>query len=438
MKVDIVRETDSKKKIFVDLTTEEVGPYFETTYKKYRSRATIPGYRKGKAPKNVVYRMFKKEIEADAIEEVIRSYYTRVLDEHDIDSVGSGEVQNIDYKENTGFSFEILVEVIPDFELVKNSGFELKKTVHEVEDKHVASALRKLQEDHATLAPSENPAREGDVVTAEIQVLDAGGVPIIGKSYKDRKFLLKKEDLEQDLYDGLLGVKNGDVRNIKVRHSHKTESGETHEHLDHLRVTASEVHERKLPGLDDDFARDLGKYESLQQLKDRVREEISKQWASMERQNLTDRVIDEIIRNNEIPVPDGILNNYLDNVVEEAKGYSKGKPVDEVYVRDQYRPTAIRAIKWFLARKRIVEAEALTVTREDLERKRAELAEARRIPVDQLEIDLENPEHRQKLGERLLEDKVIDFILKNSTVDEVIEKLPDAAEEPAESKIITH
>ena len=400
---------------------EELSPIFEQAYKKYKTRVQINGFRKGKVPLEIIKRMFGRAIEEVTIDEkIIPRFYKQAMQRENLKPVDVARIEEVSYDRTEGLRFKAKVEVEPDVQPVGYKGIKVKKEIYEVTEEDVEEALEKLREQYATVRPVEDQAKEGDYILADFQELDSTGVPVVGKKWENRYFQLGSDELDQQLNQQLIGVRPNEERVVVINspEDYKEREGEVQPRR--FSVKVKEVEDKELPELDDEFAKDVGDYETLDELKADLRKELEEEKREEARERLREELIDEVVKNNDFELPPAMLNTYFELLFKNMRKDSE-EPIDEELIRDQYRPIAIRTLKWHILYHKIAEREGIEVTEEEVEERVKELFQKRRPPHQE----------RDRIREDLLEEKVLDFLEQNAVIEEVVLRQPEG-----ESKII--
>lgn len=410
MQVQVIREEDAKRVLEVRVPIEEMQPYFDEALNMFREEVQIEGFRKGKAPKDIVLKRFGSSIEAEALETIISDHYKLAIEDSKTEAIAMGEISNLNYKKGEPLAFEITVDIMPAYDIANYKDLHLTKKVHEISDEEVELTLKRLRESHGTVKPVETVA-PGSIVYGDIQELDETGLPLIGKRYEDRRLPLTTEYVGQDMIDGLAGAAIEESRQVQVE-KRGSETGERQR----FEITIRRIEEVVLPDADDEFAKDLG-LESIAALREDIRKNLISRWDEDAENDLKATLINEIIKHNEIPAPEPLVHSNIHRFIDALKSRSGSQAVDEQYVHEHYRGTAIRDVKWALAMKKIIELEGLAVTDEDIQTHREDLARKHNVTVDQ--VPAPSAEERSRLESHLLEEKTVERIKSLSTITEV-------------------
>ncbi len=418
MESKITKKGNFEKVVEVDVPEAELAPHFDNVYKKYQKNVKLQGFRKGKVPLGLIKKLYGDAMKGEAIEEVVQSVLREVRDKEDLRLVAPAKLEDIKYDPEKGLHFKAVCEVVPDIELKTYRGLSVEREVYEVDDQDISDALNDVREQMAVMQPVETAAEEGHFVLADLQQVDATGIPIIGKKFKDRYFQITTNNSNnKEFSEQLIGVKPGDKRRIEIgsiENSH-SDSLNKENQKDYFEVNVKEIKSKQLPELDDELAKDTGKFESLDQLKTDLRAKLTKQAQINARSHLRRRIIDELLKKNSFELPESMINNYLDVFVENAKKESK-EQFDEEELRNHYRPTAIWNLRWELVKDKLQEVENLGVTEEDKDSFINRLAEERELEEKQVRKSLKDKRAQRQFEDDVIEDKVLNYLEVNAKI----------------------
>lgn len=416
MESKITQKGKFEKVVEVDVPEAELAPHFDSIYKKYQKNVKLQGFRKGKVPLSLIKKLYGDAMKGEAIEEVVQSVLREVRDKENLRLVAPAKLEDINYDPEKGLHFKAVCEVAPDIELKNYRGLSVEREVYEVDDQDVSDALNDVREQMAVMQPVETAAEDGHFVLADLQQVDATGLPIIGKKFKDRYFqIVTNNSNNKDFTEQLIGAKPGDKRRIELDSIDNSNSPNKENKKDYFEVRIKEIKSKQVPELDDGLAKDTGKFESLDELKTDLRSKLTKQAQVNARSRLRRRIIDEVLKKNSFDLPESMINNYLDVFVENAKKESK-EPFDEEEMRNHYRPTAVWNLKWELVKDKLREAENLSVSDEDKDVFISRLAEERDIEEKQVRKSLKDKRAQRQFEEDVIEDKVLNYLEVNAKI----------------------
>jgi trigger factor len=408
-----------KHEVEFELNYSDLQPYFEKQYKKYQKTASIDGFRKGKAPLFLIKQRYGTLIEKSSLEDIANDVYKEYLENEKINPVGNAELIDIDYEDKQSFKFKVKYEILPKFELAEYKGLEVNKTIYEVDDKIIDEEIKYLQHKHNTFEDTNQAEDNEYVITADIQILDDTGVELIGQTDKDVQFYLNDPQLNKEFISQLESISVGEQRilNIPSEDNTKTEK---------YKITCKKIQKVILPELNEEFFKKLYPAEdikSLDDLKNKIKGNLENLYKDISERELENNIIDEIIRLNDITVPDALANHILDSNIEEIKNRNPKRKLpddfNEVEYRKEKKVDAVLQVKWLLIRDKIIEKENINVNDSDYEEIIEHDAKKYNLPQDKLRnIYLKNNELKNKL----LENKLLKFLKENAIIKEVKKK----------------
>ncbi len=417
MDVTINEKSNWEKEVEVALSTAELEPDFAKAYKDYKKRIRLEGFRQGKVPLDLIKKLYGKEIEAHVAEEKIPDILDEINVEHNFKLISPAKIQDFSYDNENGLKFKALLEHVPEIELDQYKELSLEKENYEVSVEDVNETLKNMQEQQATMNTIEEEAQSDHFIVADLQKIDATGVPIIGQKFENRFFQLTHSEKEEDdnqLTDQLIGVKAGDTRKIQL----KIENQQNQEQIDHYEVSVKEVKEKILPQINDEFAKDAGDYENLDDLKSKLTDDLKTRFAEDNDYIFRQKIIDELVKVNTFELPEPMIKNYLQAVIKKAKEDSKGQRVDENKIRNEHRSEAIRQFKWILIRDKMSELENIKVEEKEIDDYIEDLIKKNENSRMKITNYYRNAENRKRLETDLLEKKITQFVADHSEITE--------------------
>ena len=413
MEVRISTGDNWKRHLDISLPSSEIEPVVERKLRDYQKQSHIDGFRKGKAPLQILDKIYGDAVRQKTIEELVPRLLTEACDQHQLHTVGPAKLDAVNYDRHTGLQFRATVEVEPEVELKKYSGFQLERIVYEVTDEDVAEMLERLREGQGWLESVEDGARPDHLVLADVQEVDAAGLPLIGQKFEDRRFQVQAAGASQDDFSPqLLGVKPGDSRVVRT-HKHTPDGTKIDAFY---RMDIKEVSEKKLPPLDDELAHDIGGADStLEQLRKTIGESLKHEAEQLSREELRQNLIEEMLKSNPFDLPETQLEAFANAFLEDFK--KKYKEADEQQLREEAHRRAIRYLKWRYLRNRVAELEHMQVDDQELRDYLAAVAQANNEdPQRRVNKAMNNEQERENLRDVLLDGKVLGLLESRTNV----------------------
>ena len=427
MKVEVTDSGAWRRTLEIEVPREDVDTRLKEAYKSYSKSLNLPGFRKGKIPVSVVKARFGPAILDEVIAKTEEEFYREASEEKGLHPVSQATIEESSFEDGEPLKFKASVDVKPELEIEKYKGLKVVRPVFKIEGSFVENQLQGMREQNATEAQVERKAELGDVIQADFVELDEEGNEIAERAQADRMFLIGGPNANHDLDNQLAGIEVGETRDVQYTHSHETEDGEQHAHDIRFRVTAKEIRERQLPELDDEFAKDVGPFESLDDLKQRISDDIKAQADGASRSRLVENIVEELIAQNEFEVPESMVEAYLDNFIEQMKRERQTEEVEnEAEIRENAKPGALRGVKRYLILEYVAEKESIEVSEEDVDKHLETMSERHNVDGARIRQILGRSGQLDRIKSDLLDDKVFDYLIEQAKVEDVVEENPTA------------
>ena len=420
-----VENTENANEVKLEITVDAAK--FEDAMKKvYFKNAkyiNIPGFRKGKAPMNVVEKYYGKEIfYEDAFNEVAGEAYETALKENNIEAVSRPNIEVKQIEKGKDLIFTAVVETKPEAKLGKYKGIEIPKIEYNVTEESIEAELKQMQNRNSRLVSVEDKEVENGNTT----VIDFEGF-VDGKAFEGGK----AENYELEIGSGafipgfedqIVGMKAGEEKEINVKFPEEYFSSELAGKDATFKVKVNEIKKKELPELDDEFAKDVSEFDTLEELKASIKEKQEKQNEDKVRYEKQEAVIKAVCENLEVEIPAGMVELETENMlkdIEQRLSYQGmkleqylqmlGKTAEEM--QKEYEPQAIEAIKSRLALEAIIKAEKIEATAEEVDSKIKEMAENYGKKEEEIK---ENEGLRKYIKEGIESEKAIELLVSNA------------------------
>ncbi len=421
MEVTVREEPNWQRVVDVVATQEDLSPKFEKAYREFRKKAKIEGFRRGKVPIPIIKKLYGLSIQADVVEKILPEIFSEARKQENLKTVIPAKVQKVNYQPGQDLEVEFLVEVEPEFELKKIEGFKFEKRVYEVDDKDVNDALENVRRQHAAWQSSDEPVNEQDFIRIDLQQVDAGGLPVVGNRYEDQLVQVVSDSGEMsEIGRQLLGASVDDKRIISLT-PEQSEGDDGPVEPIKFDATVKEVKKRILPEVDDDLAKDTGQFETLEELKDALTENVQGSYQKEFDDIFQHMVIDELLKNNPIDVPGGMVDLYVDVFVDNLKKSSEAenREFDETTIREEYRPRAIWNIKWQLIQKKLQDENDISVGSDEIQKWVEDTVAKSNGDARRAWNRIKNDSGQmEQIHNKLLEEKTLDFLYEKQKIKE--------------------
>ncbi len=430
MQVTVEDLSTVKKVLHIEIPEKVVVGELDKAYKDLKKNAKVKGFRPGKTPRTVLERLYKKDVNADVSSKLIQESLIDAIKEAELNIVGRPEIKPPIVDGKGPYKYDATVEIEPEIETVDFKGLTLKKNLYKVSAEEMDAQLKMLQKNLAQQKTLEEdrPAQEGDFVLVDYEGFKDGKP--FAETQKTENFTLKIGDgpILKEFDEQLIGMNTGETREVKV-HFPKDYFNNKVANLEiTFNVKLNGIREVVLPEIDDEFAKDLGKYETLGQLKEEISSNLLKGYEKRSDQEVQEQIFTALLEKINFEVPDSLIAFELAGIIEEVErtltyhGSSlEERSLTKEDLAEKYRDTAIKQVRRRLILKKIVEQENLTLSDEDLENGYKNMAEAFNRPVEEIKNFYEQKGSNIELFKTsLLEKKVIKLIIENSS-QEIVE-----------------
>ncbi len=409
----------SRREIDLAIPPAAVGAEMETVLAEYTEKAKLAGFRKGKAPRELVRGMFLDEIRKDAADVLVPKAFEEELRAAGLRPAGVPMIRDSHYEDDGTLHAVVLFDVMPEFALPAYTGIRLERREPAVGDPEIEAALEDLRQRAAEYVPAEGRgAVDGDYVVLEFQ----------GRDLKSKKaFPLEKAVIlaghsgnEAFLNEHIPGSKPGEEKVFTVSHPadhpNKKLAGKDMEY----RLKVQSLKEKKLPPLDDDLARTLGDFKSLDELKDKLRERLLASKRASERNRMASDLLAKISFGVEVELPESLVEEETRAVLKRILSAYPQARLGEEQARGlaaEGRKQAEQNLRNNLVLSRIAEKEGIAVTDAEVEEELKRLAEANKVPLARVVETVNKEGRRGDIEETLLFAKTIDFLLGQAIIE---------------------
>jgi len=420
LEVTVQSLSDVSREVEIIALPEDLTPHFDKAYQEYRKNIEIRGFRKGKAPIDIVKKLYGDLIENDSLNKVATEMYQQAVKEKKLKPIGEPMLVDMDYKRGESFRCKIRYDVRPQIEIKQYKDIAVEKIVHTITEDETEKELLRLQWINAAMEEVDAVTNPEHIVTVTLQDIDDSGVPIIGKKSENVRFYLADEQLEQPFKDALKEAKkNGEYR-VQFEHKH-----DEHAHTVNTQVVVKKVEKVILPLLDDAFVAKItkDKFTTVDTLRTGIREDIIAYWKQNSERQVINSLTSEIIRIHDFQVPESLIRNVLERLLEDVQNEAPNKRLPdnfdiEVFNKEN-RVYAIYQTKWALLREELIKAENITVSDEDFEKLAEEESAKIKIPKDRL---INYYKTSEQIKDRLIGNKLVKILVDSAKIIEVPEK----------------
>ena len=409
LEVSVVEGERWRRTLSITVPSMLVQAERKAAVKQLSSRLKLPGFRSGKIPPALVEKRFGRTLEQEMLDRVIGEAYRGALEERSLRPISEGEVGEIDYQPESDLKFEISFDVTPQVELARTGGFRVERPAVQVTQEQVESVLARIREEEGTWVPVETGTPEnGDLVSVRIQRLDEEKSEL-----RPYEFALGKDQAIPDVENSIRTLEVGGSGEFTIRFPGEVADEEHGGVEQSVKIVLDGRKRLELPELDDAFAASAGKFETLDELTDQIRKDLTKEAEAEADAKLRGALIEQILSANPFDIPESMVDQY----VRSALGNPEDLP-DEQFAeaKKQLRPRAIHAIRRHIVIDRISEAQELAASGEEVDARIEEIAARTSKTLSEVYSRLQKSGQLDHLEREITERKVFDFLKEQSEI----------------------
>ena len=420
MKVEYVEEGSSLRHLDIELPAEALAEEFEKGVGRLSRSVKLPGFRKGKIPKDLIRTRFRSDVLSQAVQDLVPNALKSALSERNLYPIDDPRISKLESELGKPLRFRASFEVMPSVELQRYKELEAERPRTEVTDEQVGAGIEALREQHARFDPIEGRgASDGDFVMGDLTETPQGG----GKAEKHEGVNVEvgSESYHQALHEALQGASPGDVVRFSASfppdHGSRARAGKTFDCEFHV----LELKQKVLPDADDELAKDLGEYETLEDVRKDLRERAEARARHDDERELERRLIAKLVELNPFDAPESLVEMELDSRLEAAARdlYQRGidpnaAGIDWAAVRRKERESAVAGVKSTLLLQKIVELESLKESEEDVDAEVERYAQALEKSPAALRAQMTKDGSLDRIRGRLRREKAVDFIKQHA------------------------
>jgi len=433
-----------KKTLHIEIPQDEVVRELDKAYDQLKKSAKVKGFRPGKVPRSVLERMFKKDVYADVSSRLIQSSFIDAIKQTELKIVGNPELDPPELAADRSYKYIATVEITPEIDTIDFRGLKLKRTQYEASNEEVDIQLKSLQKGMAKQQKiaEDRPVKKEDIVQIDLEGFQ-NGEPVPEFAHADNFGLqIGKAFISKDFDDQLIGMKPGDSKAFSIKFDKEFPNEKLADREVDFKVVLNEIRQEILPPLDDALAQKAGPYQTLDELKNVILDNLKQGYQKRIEQELNEQIFAHLIAATEFEVPDAMVEMELQGIIEEAErsfAY-RNTSLEEMglsreTIAEKYRDTALKQVKRHLILGKIIDQENLNLDDDELESGLKEMSQNFNQPLE--EIKKYYDQNQDKLGylkHTLLEKKAIKLIIDSSTITDVKPEAPEKTQDKIKSK----
>lgn len=374
------------------------------------ARANLKGFRKGRVPTKVIESRYSGSLRQEALDKLIGDAYRQALANEQLRPISEGQIEDVKYAPEEDLSFEVEFDVQPVIELSRLGGFAVERPEAGVTDEQVQQVLERIQEQNGAWQPvEEGRPEDGDLVSVSLTKLGEAE----DEEARPYDFILGKGDAIPGIEAAIKTLEPGGADEFDIAFPAGADEPEGGEESEHVRIELTARRRLERPPLDDDLARQVGDFETLEELTAKVREDMEKEASEQAEGVVRSRLLDFLLDANAFEVPASMVDRYVEGVLGEAEGVDEERLQE---ARTQIRPEAERAVKRLLAIDRIADTQSLGATEDEIDARVEEIAAANDTTPAKVYASMQKSGRIEALERDLTERKVFEFLKEQSEI----------------------
>ncbi len=425
MSVQVEKSEKNMAKLTIEVAAEEFEKAIEAAYQKNKSKISVPGFRKGKVPRQMIERMYGKEVfYEDAANALIPDAYEKALDECEEDIVSSPSIDVVQIEAGKPFIFTAEVALKPEVKLGKYKGVEVEKAETSVTDEEVDAEINRERENNArNIDVTDRAVKDGDITTLDFEGF-VDGVPFEGGKGENYPLTIGSGAFIPGFEEQLIGAEIGREVEVNVTFPEDYQAEELKGKAAVFKCTVREIKEKELPALDDEFASEVSEFETLAEYKADVKGKLEERKAKEAKDAREAAVIEAIVKDSDMEIPEAMLATQQRQMVDEfaQRIQMQGLSIDQYYqftgssyeqMIEQVKPQAEKRIKSRLVLEAVAAAENIVAADEDYEEELKVMAESYQMEVEKVK-ELLPEKSAAQIREDIAVRKAAEFVVENA------------------------
>ena len=425
MSVQVEKLEKNMAKLTIEVSAAEFEKALEDAFLKNKNKISVPGFRKGKVPRQMVEKMYGPEIfYEDAANALIPDAYSKALDECEEDIVSSPEIDVTQIEKGKSFIFTATVALKPEVKLGKYKGVKVEATEVTVTDEEVDAKIEKERENNArTIEVTDRPVKDGDMTVLDFEGF-VDGVAFDGGKGENYPLTIGSGAFIPGFEEQLVGAEIGKEVEVNVTFPEDYHAEELKGKEAVFKCTVHEIKAKELPEIDDEFAAEVSEFDTLEEYKADVKAKIKEQKAADGKRNQEDQAVEQAVKNAEYEIPQPMIDTQTTQMVEDfaQRIQSQGITLEQYFqftgltaekMMEDMKPQAIKRIETRLVLEAIAKAENIEITDEKVDEELAKMAESYKMEVEKLKEFMGENEKKQ-MKEDLAVQEAVTFLVENA------------------------
>jgi trigger factor len=423
MNVSVVDISENQKKLQVEIPASRVQEELEGRYRELAKQVKIKGFRPGKIPKSILKSYYGKALEGEVSSQLIQESFPEALREADLKPLVEADVNETNFDDNGAFTYTAIIDVCPPLEIDGYKGLQLQRQPVQVAEEQEQAELDRILDQHSQLRTieEERPVKEGDVAVIDFTPSVDGEIFDRGKA-QDYMLEIGKQTIHPEFDNHVVGQEVGKPFSFELDYPEDAPTPEIQGKRVRFEVEVKEIKEKVRPELDDEFAKEAGKFESLDELKQSIRERLTKREEDRISTEVRQQIVDQLLTMTTFELSSKVIDREVDRMVGmlQHQFESQGLKIDTsrlntAEIRAEYRPQAEKNLRRRLILEQIAKQENIELTEEDKEQIYAEVARFARMDIEKVKREYADSSIIEQSSESKIQDKVLK-LLEDSAV----------------------
>ncbi|PXV89101.1 trigger factor [Lachnotalea glycerini] len=419
MSLQVEKLEKNMAKLTIETSAEDFEKALQSAYQKNKNKFNVPGFRKGKVPRQMIEKMYGAGIfYEDAANEIIPEAYAKAADESKLDIVSQPDIDVTQIEKGKSFIFTAEVALKPDVTLGDYKGIEVEKAVIDVTEEEIDAEVDKEREksSRVVVAPRRKKVKDGDITTIDFEGF-VDGVAFEGGKGEDYSLTIGSHSFIEGFEEALIGVEIGEETDVNVTFPDNYQAEELAGKPAVFKVTVKEIKVKELPEADDDFAKDVSEFDTMAEYKADLKVKLEEKKVNEAKGAKEDAIIEKIIENATMDIPDAMIKTQVKRMVDDfsqritsqglsLEQYFQFTGLDQDKLTEQMKPQALKRIQSRLVLEAITKAENIEIKEEQLEKEIADMAAAYKMEVDKLKELIGDNEKEQMKSDIAVQEAV--------------------------------
>ena len=411
--------TDCKRSLDIEIPVEEVETAQDRVTQSLKQRVRLPGFRPGKAPVSLIKSRFESEIRSEVLESLVPDAFRKRVDKEELKVVGTPDISDLHFEAGEPIRFKAEFEVAPDVEVGEYRGLPVKyaePTVSEEEVDQRLETMRESKADYVNVDP--RPIETGDHILAHLRSVSGLEEPVDQDSLQIE---VGGPDTLQAFTDHLIGAQPDETKEFDITYPEDYGSEKLAGKTVQFQLTPKVIRRKELPVLDDEFARDLGDYQTLTELRDAVHKTIFREKQAAAQHAAKEELIDRLVESHDFPIPEAYVDYQIENQTRARLREITGQDVDLAKlnlnwkdIKEKQRDKAVRSVKAALLLDRIADRESIHATNDEVDHELQHIARHEREPVPAVRNRLQKDGSLGRIADNIRSQKTLDFLFEQA------------------------